>query len=305
MTASQRWSRRTWIKAVAWSTAAVATGVAALAIADADRSDTGTPLFSRQLGTNGPLLVFLPGIGATTRYWEFVVGALSARMRLLLVDLLGFGRSPKPWTTYSVERHVKELHRVLADQRAFTLVGHSLGARLAVAYAARYPEQVERLVLVSMPYFGGEGEATKFIRERDNSGWLWTHMIPFALYCLLGRKLLGWAAPLLARDVPRAVAEDLNQMTWRSSTSTMWEAIYRHDLTDDIARVPARIPFVCLHGDRDTSAPLDRMRAVQGLHPNCVIRVYPGADHQLPLRHAEWVREQLVTAAAAPEPAPA
>ena len=99
-----------------------------------------------------------------------------------------------------------------------TLVGHSLGARLAVAYAARYPRDVARLVLVSLPYFGDEEQAKQFIRSRHSSGWLWTHMIPFALSCLLGRRLLGWASPLLAGVVPRAVAEDLNQMTWRSSS---------------------------------------------------------------------------------------
>ena len=121
-------------------------------------------------------------------------------------------------------------------------------------------------------------------------------MVPFALACLLGRRLLGWAAPLIARDLPRPVAEDLNEMTWRSSTSTMWEVIYRHDLAADVARVPARIPFLCLHGDADESAPLERMRELEALHPNCVIRVYRGADHQLPLRHPGWVRAQITAA---------
>jgi len=35
------------------------------------------------------------GIGATTRYWKLVVGSLANRMRLVLVDFLGFGRTPK------------------------------------------------------------------------------------------------------------------------------------------------------------------------------------------------------------------
>ena len=293
---SQGVSRRVLLKRVAASVGTLVAGVAGMAVADADRPDTGCPLFVRELGASGPHLAFLPGIGATTRYWELVVGPMADRARLLLVDLLGFGRSPKPWTTYSVERHVAELHRVLAPAAArgpLTLVGHSLGARLAVAYAAKHPEHVERLVLVSMPFFGGGERAKRYLRQRGVTGWLWTHMIPFALACLLGRRLLGWAAPLLARDVPRQVAEDLNQMTWRSSTSTMWEVIYGHDLGADVARVPAHIPLLYLHGDEDESAPLDRMRELQPLHPNCEIRVYPGADHQLPLRHPPWIRQQI------------
>lgn len=58
-------------------TGAVAVGIAALAIVDADGADTGRPLFVRRLGDSGPLLVFLPGIGATTRFWELVVAPLS------------------------------------------------------------------------------------------------------------------------------------------------------------------------------------------------------------------------------------
>ncbi len=300
-------TRRTFLQRAALGVGAIVASIASLAVADADRADTGQPLFTRALGASGPQIVFLPGIGATTRYWAFVVGALANRVRLLLVDLLGFGRSQKPWTTYTADRHIAELHRVLspiAARRPFTLVAHSLGARLAVTYAARYPHEVERLVLISLPFFGGEEQAKTFIRSRHSSGWLWTHMIPFALACLLGRRLLGWAAPLLARDVPREVAEDVNQMTWRSSTSTMWEVIYRYDLTADIRRLPPTLPVLCLHGDRDESAPLSRMQELRELHPNCVIRVYPGADHQLPLRQPQWVRDQIMAVVTTDSPAP-
>ncbi len=299
-------TRRTLIKRVGLGLGALFASIAALAVADADHADTDVPLYTRALGQSGPQLVLLPGIGATTRYWELVAGPLAAAMRLLLVDLLGFGRSQKPWITYTVDRHIAELHRVLAPvgaRQPFTLVAHSLGARLAITYAARYPAEVERLILVSLPFFGGEEQAKTFIRSRHSSGWLWTHMIPFALTCLLGRRLLGWAAPLLARGVPREVAEDANQMTWRSSTSTMWEVIYRYDLTTDLRRLPPTLPMLCLHGDRDESAPLDRMRALQALHPNCDIRVYPGADHQLPLRQPRWVRDQIMTVVTMTSPA--
>ena len=245
-------------------------------------------------------MVFLPGIGATTRFWTYVLttgGGTALAGRHLLIDLLGFGRSAKPWATYDVERHVAELRRVLGREGRITLVGHSIGARLAIAYAARYPEQVERLVLVSLPYFGDAEQAKRFFRDKGANGWIWTHLIPMALMCLFSRRLLGWAFPYLITSVPRVVAEDLTQMTWRSSTSTIWEVIYGHDLAADVRRVPATIPFLCLHGDRDDSAPLERMRELQAVHPNCVIRVQPGATHQLPLFHQAWVRAQIAAVA--------
>jgi pimeloyl-ACP methyl ester carboxylesterase len=296
---SGRLSRRALLRRAGLAAGALVAATAALAIADADRGEDGTgPLFSTVNGTGSPTIVFLPGIGATTRFWTYVLttGAGAALAgRHLLIDLLGFGRSPKPWTRYDVERHVTELRRVLAPEKRITLVGHSLGARLAIAYAARYPEQVERLVLISLPYFGDAEQAKRFFRDKGANGWIWTHLIPMAMMCLFSRRLLGWSFPYLVTSVPRVVAEDLTQMTWRSSTSTIWEVIYGYDLSADMRRLPATSHLLCLHGDRDESAPLDRMRELQALHPNCVIRVQPGATHQLPLFHQAWVRAQIAS----------
>ncbi len=296
-------SRRTLLRRAGIGVSALLGVTTALAVADADRGgDASGPLFSTTLGNGEPTVVFLPGIGATTRFWTYVLTTGSGRAapgRQVLLDLLGFGRSPKPWTTYSVDRHVAELRRVLAHHKRITIVGHSLGARLAIAYAARFPEQVDQLVLVSLPFFGDAEQAKQFFRDKGVNGWIWTHLIPMALMCLLSRRLFGWSFPYLITSVPRVVAEDLTQMTWRSSTSSIWQVIYGYDLAADIRRVPAHIPFLCLHGDRDESAPLDRMQELQSLHPNCVIRVQAGATHQLPLFHQAWVRAQLASVVSA------
>lgn len=286
--------------------ALVAAGGVAAGVSEADRGAAGTrPLFTDELGAAGPTVVFLPGIGATTRYWGPRVAPLAERARLVLVDLLGFGRSPKPWTTYSVDRHVDALHGVLgplAEARGpLTLVGHSLGARLAVAYAARHPGAVRQLVLVSLPYFGGAERAKGYFRRRGAEGWVMTHMIPAAIACVISRRLLGWALPSLLPGLPREVAEDLTLMTWRSSTSTLWEVIYGYDLAADLARVAGRAPMLCLHGDQDERAPLDRLRELARTHAGCELRVRPGADHGLPLADPAWVRAQVASVLPAPE----
>ena len=250
----------------------------------------GPTLHVVERGVRGPALVFLPGVGGTTRYWDSRVAPLASDYRLLLIDPLGFGHSPKPWTTYSVERHVAELHRVLAGRGRVALVGHSFGALLAVAYAARYPEAVDGLVLLGLPYFGSEARALAHFRGgRVPDRWVMTNVALAAAACILTRRVVGRALPRLRPDLPPEVAEDLVQHSWRSSTSTIWEVVYRYDAAPDAARLPATLPVLVLHGDRDPTAPLDGVRRLMHRRPAWQLAVRPGGDHHLLLRDPEWV----------------
>ncbi len=258
------------------------------------RSTTTPLLHHRELGRNGPLIAFLPGVGGTTRYFESRVAPLATEYRLLLVDPLGFGRSPKPWVRYSVDRHVAELRRVLERRGPVTLVGHSFGAILAVAYAARFPDAVEGMVLIGLPHFGGEESALRYFGQRPGPDrWFFTHIGLAALACLVTRRLLGRVLPLLLPDLPREVAEDLVQHTWRSSTSTMWECVYRHDVALDAARLRPGLPVTLLHGALDLTAPLSGVERLVASHPRWSLQVFPEGNHHLFLQSAESCLEAL------------
>ena len=147
------------------------------------------------------------------------------------------------------------MHASLAGERSVTLVGHSLGAALALAYAARYPSVVRRLVLISLPNFGGaEGATAWFARQRG--GWIYTNMWATAIACILTRRVVGRLLPRLLRDIPREVAEDLVAHTMVSSTSSLWEALYRHDLRAEAEATAQILPVLMLHGSADLTAPL-------------------------------------------------
>lgn len=276
----------------------LAAATTALAVSEGDRgANADRPLFNRVLGDGGPTVVFLPGLGATTRYWSSRVESLALRARLILIDLLGFGQSPKPWSAYTVDRHVTALHAIIgpaaAEHGALVLVGHSLGARIAVAYAHRYPREIRQLVLISLPYYGDEEHAKGFFRRRGAQGWVTTHTLPLALACLLTRRVLGPILPHIFTQFPADVVEDLLQMTWRSSTSTTTEVVFHYDVAADLQRLAGQVPLLCLHGDRDSTAPLPQVRALAATHVGCALRILPGGDHHLVLRHPAWVCEQI------------
>ncbi|MCP4668087.1 MAG: alpha/beta hydrolase, partial [Deltaproteobacteria bacterium] len=95
-------------------------------------------------------LVCVHGLTANCRCWDRIVAALEPACRVTAMDLRGRGLSDKPATGYAIERHVRDVNCVLADQglEKVVLMGHSLGAYVSLAFAARYPDQVMGLILV-------------------------------------------------------------------------------------------------------------------------------------------------------------
>lgn len=72
---------------------------------------------------------------------------------MIAVDLLGFGRSPKPVDSlYTLSEHIDMIQRSVLDAynvKSFHIVAHSLGCILALAIAVKYPDAVKSLTLLA------------------------------------------------------------------------------------------------------------------------------------------------------------
>jgi lipase len=95
---------------------------------------------------DAPTLVCLHGVTAHGRRFRRVAEEHLASFRVLAPDLRGHGFSPyePPW---SVEQHLEDVLATVGDAPRIWL-GHSFGGRLVFELAARYPERVDRLVLL-------------------------------------------------------------------------------------------------------------------------------------------------------------
>lgn len=90
------------------------------------------------------------GLTANCRCWDGIAAALSPPHRVWAMDLRGRGFSDKPCSGYSIDHHCRDIYSLLnyLEIERVTLMGHSLGAYISLAYAAKHPEQVDRLVLI-------------------------------------------------------------------------------------------------------------------------------------------------------------
>lgn len=112
-------------------------------------------IYVREVGRGPRTVVMLHGgWGAEHGGLVTAVRGIDDGHRFVLYDQRGSLRSPAPDASITFDRHVEDLEllrRELGLER-MTLVGHSMGAILASAYATKYPTRIERLVLVSPAY---------------------------------------------------------------------------------------------------------------------------------------------------------
>ncbi len=121
----------------------------------------GVSLHVRDSGPRtAPALILLHGFGSSLHTWEPWARALDRTFRVVRFDLPGSGLSaPDPTGDYTDTRSMlllSALMDTLGIQRA-TLVGNSMGGRIAWTFAARYPERVDKLVLISPDGFASSG----------------------------------------------------------------------------------------------------------------------------------------------------
>lgn len=123
-----------------------------LAAAPVSRSAPAAPLAATGYGEAGPRVVFLHGLFGQGRNWTGVARALSDAARVLLVDLPDHGRSPwsADFSYPAMADRVAGLLDASAPGERWSVVGHSMGGKVAMLLALRHPELVERLCVVDV-----------------------------------------------------------------------------------------------------------------------------------------------------------
>ena len=98
-------------------------------------------------------IVFLHGFGGRATQWKNQLKFFCEDNRVVALDLRGHGASGKPASEYTMEELLADLERALealAIPEKFVLAAHSFGGAIAISYAVKHPERIEKLILVSV-----------------------------------------------------------------------------------------------------------------------------------------------------------
>lgn len=239
--------------------------VAASGCATASSAPGKAGLHVERLGAGDTTVVFLPGLTGSTRYWYGPdLDAIAATNRVLLIDELGFGRSPQPAVQYTLEDHLAAIRGALVHEQATSrvvLVAHSFGTILAAHYAARYPSEVDRLYLLGTPAFDDAAEARDHLASMGGLTAVyetnrWLARLVCGIHQLM-RPLASRVAPRLDRSVPAGVASDAALHDWRSLDGSIRNVILTKPIEIPLRTLPCKVTF--LHGRADHIATLTRI----------------------------------------------
>mgnify|MGYP003683134381 CR=1 FL=1 len=102
---------------------------------------------------SSPKLIFLHGMMGRGKNWQSIAKNFSKSFQCLIYDQRGHGESMKPKSGYSLEDYAQDLKEILDGlgwSEPIYLVGHSMGGRVSLFFADRYPELVKKLVIVDI-----------------------------------------------------------------------------------------------------------------------------------------------------------
>lgn len=233
---------------------------------------------------HGRPLVMLHGWAMHSGIWRDFAKRLAEHRQVICLDLPGHGRSA-PLEPFELSAIRKVLLEVIPVE-SFSLLGWSLGATVAVEMAARDPQRVRSLCLLS--------GNPKFVRDHDWPGVKPEVLDGFAaqlsgdarqtLQRFLGLQVQGLedGRPLLQR-LKHAVLEC--EAPALSALQGGLQILKHSDLRNSLAAL--RQPIKVIQGDKDTLIPFATASALRALNPLIDAHVLTGAGHVPFLSHAE------------------
>lgn len=223
-------------------------------------SHAGATLVAERRGTGHPVYVLIHGIGMGRSVFGDLIEHLGPAAEIVSIDLPGYGEAPEPPRVLTMERTADLVAACLLDTvgNPVVLVGHSMGAQVAIEVAVRHPSTVSRLVLL-----GPSGDPT----------------------ARSGRAQVGRLARDLAIESPKVIAVGAREYIRAGPRlRTKFRAMLAHQPEKVLAQIAA--PTLVLRGEDDIVAPRMWCRRIVDTVPDARLAEVAGHGHETMIRDA-------------------
>ncbi|MDH3973506.1 MAG: alpha/beta hydrolase [Deltaproteobacteria bacterium] len=244
-------------------------------------------LYYEEEGSGEETLLLIHGFGQSLYTWRHLMPPLSKKYRLILVDLKGFGKSPKPkdgrYTLYEQVKLVLHLIKKL-DLSRLTLMGHSFGGGVALItalYLTLFDKgRVERTVLIDNPAYEQKLPPFVSILKVPVISDLGMALIPAKIQIRSLLKLSYLHESTITNDAVAAYAKPLYTPGGRQALINTARQMVPSDLSGLSKRYEKiDLPVQLIWGAKDAIIPVGIGLKLEKALPHGWIKVFPDCGH--------------------------
>jgi pimeloyl-ACP methyl ester carboxylesterase len=228
---------------------------------------------------NAPTVVLIHGFGASLHTWETWARGLSTSFRVVRFDLPGSGLSgADPTGDYTDRRSIQVLVTLMDDLgvRRASLIGNSIGGRIAWKFAVQAPDRIDRLVLVSPDGFASSGFSYGVKPEIPMLVRMMRYVLPKPLVRMNLAPAYGDPARLSDEHVNRYYDLMLAPGI-RDALIARMEQTVLEDPESLLPRIGA--PTLLVWGEKDGMIPFSNSADYMRLIPDITLAALPGLGH--------------------------
>ncbi|MBB3169232.1 alpha/beta fold hydrolase [Simiduia aestuariiviva] len=246
---------------------------------------------------NTQTVVLIHGLGQSGHLdWRHQIALLAQNYHVLALDLPGFGYSGVPEGRYSPTNYAAVVKAAVDKFSKNTpiIVGHSMGGAVSLRYAAQYPSQLRRLVLVDA---AGILERTAFVKHMGYAGVgdeAWPTELRAAMAKLkdFGGSLVEWGT----FNDPTTELQRSN-MAWRmlmtnAPNTNAGLSLVNENFANAVFEV--QVPTNLIWGARDNVAPLRTGKLLAAQMPRVNLHILPDAGHVPMVSHSAQFNDILM-----------
>jgi len=248
-------------------------------------------------------ILFIHGFGENHHTWRFLVPELAAKYHLIMLDLKGFGDSPKlKDKAYSVYDQALLVHKFIKNEelKNITLVGRSFGGGVALIMALLQEDKlvennIEKLVLINSMSYRQKLPSMMETLNKPFIGYLGIHLLNNEKIAREGYKFAFYDDSLIPEDSVKATAAYL---TFPLAKYAYLETVHQL-IPDDISTLEKRyaeitLPTLILWGKEDVTISVKKAYRLKEAIKNSTLKVLPHVGHMPQEEKPHVVSEEIL-----------
>ena len=235
----------------------------------------------------GTALLFIHGLGSSTKDWEAQIDYFSGTYKVIVLDLRGHGQSDKPIGTYSISLFAEDMACLIKklDIQPAHIVGISLGGMISMQMAVHHPDLFKSMIVVNSP--------SEFLQDTFKAKF--QVFLRFFIVKVMGMRWMGkvLANKLFPKPEHEKIRGDMAERWAQNNPKTYWQstkALLNWSITEQLHKISC--PTLIIAAEFDYF-PISDKELLASRIKNAKLEIIKDSRHGTPLDQTEIFNNTL------------